>query len=65
MDECWEVLRDSMVDIAKDVCGIIKMYKSKDAWWDDEVKFATKRKKKTAPLCVMFAKECFEFIPIF
>ncbi|KAL4705823.1 hypothetical protein ACJJTC_017800 [Scirpophaga incertulas] len=39
VDDCWNVLEESMVDSAKNVCGCAKRSKTmkSDAWWDAEV----------------------------
>ncbi|KAL4704941.1 hypothetical protein ACJJTC_013398 [Scirpophaga incertulas] len=39
VDDCWNVLEESMVDSAKNVCGCAKRSKTMkgDAWWDAEV----------------------------
>lgn len=48
VDECWKVLKRSMVVMAKEVCGSAQLCKSidVDAWWDIEVKNAIQSMKK-------------------
>ncbi|CAK1580622.1 unnamed protein product, partial [Parnassius mnemosyne] len=48
VERTWQNLRDGMVSAAEEVCGTIKRGSSKrrDAWWNDEVKEAVKKKKK-------------------
>ena len=48
VDECWEIMRDGIVESAKEACGSAKRHKSLkgEAWWDADVKSCVERKKK-------------------
>ncbi|CAG9787978.1 unnamed protein product [Diatraea saccharalis] len=48
VDECWNILKEGMVDTAKEMCGCTKRHKTIKgyAWWDAEVEKSVAERKK-------------------